>query len=292
MQADVPLGAFLSGGVDSSLIVALMQQAGDGPVRTFSIGFPESDYDETRYARRVARHVGTDHREFVVTPSAVEVLPELVWHYDEPFADSSAIPTWYLSRQTREHVTVALTGDGGDELFLGYDRYRAVDLATWFDRLPWPAGRLLGLIPWTKMPAGGKTKSRWRHVLRFLEAVPRPAARRYLDWIAIFNEPRRADLYRDEFLAALPDHDPFEWIESAYNNSAERDFVTATSLVDLTTYLPCDLMNKVDIASMAHGLECRQPLLDHHVVQLAAAMPRQLKILCWPRQVDPATGIP
>ncbi len=193
-------GCLLSGGVDSSLIVALMQQAGDGPVRTFSIGFPESDYDETRYARRVA---GPTWGPITGNSSSHQVP----WKYCPSWSGITTnhlptarqFPRGICPRQTREHVTVALTGDGGDELFLGYDRYRAVDLATWFDRLPWPAGRLLGLIPWAKIPAWRRPSRAGAISLRFLEAVPRPAARRYLDWIAIFNEPRRADLIATSF---------------------------------------------------------------------------------------------
>ena len=154
LQSDVPLGAFLSGGIDSTIVVGLMPQLAAGPVRTFSIGFPVPEFDETRYARMAAEHFGTIHEEFHVEPDAIEILPKLVWHYDEPFADSSAMPTWYVSQLTRQHVTVALTGDGGDELFAGYPRYLAVWLAGGLDRLPAPARRLLAGEFWQRLPAG------------------------------------------------------------------------------------------------------------------------------------------
>ena len=143
LQSEVPLGAFLSGGIDSTIIVGLMSQLAAEPVRTFSIGFPVKEFDETHYARAAAERFGTIHEEFQVRPDAMEILPRLVWHYDEPFADSSAVPTWYVSQLTRQHVTVALTGDGGDELFAGYPRYLAVWLAEGFDRLPGLVRRML-----------------------------------------------------------------------------------------------------------------------------------------------------
>ena len=195
MQSDVPLGAFLSGGVDSSLIVALMQKVSSDATRTFSIGFPVREYDETDYARRVADHLGTDHHEFQVTPDAVAVLPKLVWHFDEPFADSSAIPTWYVSQLTRQHVTVSLTGDGGDELFAGYPRYRAIALASQLDRML-PLRRALAMRIWQKLPASSRQKSRLRQFKRFSEALNMSPGRRYLDWISIFNVARRGDFTR------------------------------------------------------------------------------------------------
>ena len=273
MQSEVPLGAFLSGGIDSTIVVGLMQQLSDQPVRTFSIGFPVPEYDETRYARLAAERFGTRHEEFRVEPDAVDVLDKLVWHYDEPFADSSAVPTWYVSELTRGHVTVALSGDGGDELFAGYPRYRAVRLAARFDRLPGLLRRMLAGRYWQRLPASPRQKSVRRRLKRFLEVLGETPQRRYLDWIAIFNEARRGELYRDEFVASLPDADPLEFLTRAQAESARRDPVTSTSLTDLLTYLPCDLMTKVDVASMAHGLECRQPFLDHRLVELAARMP-------------------
>jgi asparagine synthase (glutamine-hydrolysing) len=278
LRSDVPLGAFLSGGVDSSLMVALAQAQTSQPIKTFSIGFPDRQYDETRYARMVAEKSGTEHHEFRVEPHAIEVLPKLIWHFDEPFADSSALPTWYLSELSRRHVTVALTGDGGDELFAGYERYKAVRLATWFDRLPIPLKAILANHNW-KGIGGGRGQQSWvRRFGRFAEVLALPPQRRYLEWICIFNEARRAQLYSDDLIARLPDRDPFNFLAAAYQRAGSRDAVTAASLVDMTTYLPCDLMTKVDMASMAHGLECRQPLLDYRVVELAAQMPLALKV--------------
>ncbi len=273
LQSDVPLGAFLSGGLDSTILVGLMRELGAAPLRTFSIGFPIPEYDETRYARLAAERFGTEHEEFQVEPSAVDILPKLVWHYDEPFADSSAIPTWYVAELTRRHVTVALSGDGGDELFAGYPRYRAVWLGTWFDRLPHFLRAPLTARFWQRLPASPRQKSLRRRFKRFVEVLGRSPARRYLEWIAIFGHTRRAELYTDAFAASLPGPDPIAFLEAALARAAGRDPVTAAGLADLVTYLPCDLMTKVDTASMAHGLECRQPFLDHRVVQLAAGMP-------------------
>jgi len=275
--SDVPLGAFLSGGVDSSLVAALMQQQAEQPVRTFSIGFDAPQYDESRYARRVAEHLGTRHEEFHIQPRAADVLPRLVWHYDEPFADASAIPTYFLSELTRRHVTVALSGDGGDELFAGYDRYRAVAWGARFDRLPAPLRKLAGAAFWQGLPGGVRYKSRLRRFKRFTAALARSPARRYLEWIAVFNEARRAELYTEQFIGRLGDSDPQGFLERAWRRAGPRDAVSQVALADLVTYLPCDLMTKVDIASMAHGLECRQPFLDHRVVELALEMPVRFK---------------
>lgn len=275
MQSDVPLGAFLSGGVDSSLIVALMQRHASQPVRTFSIGFPVAEYDETNYARQVAQHLGTEHHEFQVEPDAVEILPQLVHQYDEPLADSSAIPTWYVARQTRSEVTVALSGDGGDELFAGYPRYRAVALAGKLDYLPPLKWLIGGPLRWL-LPGSARYKSRLRRMNRFAEPLCRPAPQRYLDWIRIFTAHQRRDAYTEEFRNDLAGTLPDRFLAAAWS-SCNRDAVTRASLADLQTYLPCDLMAKVDIATMAHSLECRQPFLDHRLVEFAASLPIQLK---------------
>ncbi len=275
LQSDVPLGAFLSGGIDSSIIVGLMQKHSPTPVKTFTIGFPVTEYDESAEARKIAAHLGVEHHVLEVRPDAVALLEKLVWHYDEPFADSSAVPTWCVSEFTREHVTVALTGDGGDELFAGYPRYRAVALGGWIDRMG-VASDILAAPLWQALP-GVRQKSILRRFKRFSESIAAPPARRYLQWISIFNEQRRAALYSDAFLQRLPDSDPFEFLEGSWRKIAGRDDVTVASLGDLTTYLTCDLMTKVDIASMAHSLECRQPFLDHRLVELAIGMPLKHK---------------
>ncbi|MGB0597751.1 MAG: asparagine synthase (glutamine-hydrolyzing) [Rubripirellula sp.] len=276
MQSDVPLGAFLSGGVDSSLITAIAQSESSDPVRTFSIGFPVADFDETAYAAQVAEHLGTKHQRFEVTPSGIDIIERLVWHYDEPFADSSAVPTWYLSELTRKEVTVALSGDGGDELFAGYERYYAL----WLSRVIrqyFPIHKFPGVGLVQRLPDSNRRRSIMRRGKRFLEAIDQPDARRYLNWLQIFPESMRADAYTDDFLAQLPGDDPFEFLDSIWARSEGRDVVSRASISDILSYLPCDLCTKVDIASMAHGLEVRQPMLDHRLVEFAASLPVQLK---------------
>ncbi len=278
MRSDVPFGAFLSGGVDSTIITGLMQQESAQKVHTFSIGFAEKKFDERSYAREAAAKLGTDHHEFVVDPSAVEMLPKLVDHYDEPFADSSAIPSLYLSQLTRQHVTVALTGDGGDELFAGYDRYLAVALAARIDRLPWLLRAAMTNRLWQKLPASVEQKSRLRRIKRFLAALGQSPERRYANWISIFDDARRPGLFSRDFGHTLNDYDPASFILDAYQRCSEPDIVHRTTCVDVETYLPCDILNKVDIASMAYSLECRSPFMDHRVVELAASIPCGLKL--------------
>lgn len=277
MQSDVPLGAFLSGGVDSSLVAASMTHQSDQSIKTFSIGFPIKEFDESAYATQVAKHLHTDHHRFTVTPDATDILDQLVYLYDEPFGDSSAIPTWYVSKLTREHVTVSLSGDGGDELFAGYNRYKAVRLSERIDQLG-PIRNLLAAKFWQAIPTSSKQKSKIRQLKRFSQALGLPVLRRYLDWIGIYNAERRAELYRDDFACKLNDFDSIWFLQDSYGKLTQRDSVSAISLTDLQTYLPCDLNTKVDIASMGHGLECRQPFLDHRLVEFAASLPVQMKL--------------
>lgn len=278
LVSDVPLGAFLSGGVDSTIIVGLMQRHVGQPARTFSIGFPVREYDESSFAREASRHLKTDHREFHVTPDAVAVAHDLARFYDEPFADSSAIPTYYLAKMTRRHVTVALTGDGGDELFLGYDRYQAVRWAEAFDRLPRILRRLGTARVWRRLPTPGRQKSKLRRAQRLLEVLNATPEARYRQLVSIFSPERRRRLYSPEFARELAGHDSAESIESVYRRLSGRDFLSRTSFVDLVTYLPGDILTKVDMASMAHGLECRSPMLDQEVVELVLRMPLDRKL--------------
>lgn len=272
--SDVPLGAFLSGGVDSSAVVATMARVGGGRVKTFSIGFADKQFDETRYARIVAERYGTDHEELVVEPDAVAVLPKLVWHYGEPFADPSAIPTYYISEMARRHVTVALNGDGGDECFLGYNRYRAMRHLARLDRLPrWgrPAlDRLLGLAPSTL-----QRRLKIPQIQDILRASPDHPAERYAPTLVYFTDLEKAAGYGDA-LAAVRSSPVLDLLEPYF--AAAPSLISGANWADLHTYLPDDLMVKVDVASMAHGLEARSPLLDHALMEWGATIPEQVKI--------------
>jgi asparagine synthase (glutamine-hydrolysing) len=203
------------------------------------------------------------------------LLPQLAHHFDEPFGDSSAVPTWHVAQQAREHVTVALSGDGGDELFAGYHRYRAARLASRIDAMP-PIRWLMGLRIWQALP-GKRQKSLLRRAKRFSQSITLSPSRRYLEWVAIFQETQRGGLYQDSFLEQLPGADPQAFLDSSWQKAKSRDVVTTASLTDLATYLPCDLMTKVDISTMAHGLECRQPMLDYRLVEFAASLPVHFK---------------
>jgi len=282
LVSDVPLGAFLSGGIDSTIVVGIMTRLCREPVRTFSIGFEEKRYDELDYARVAARAFRTQHQEFIVRPRALEVIPRLTWHYDEPFADSSAIPTYYVSQVTRQQVKVALTGDAGDECFAGYPRYRAVQLAALFDRLPLSFRRLIASELGARVQPSVETRTWRRRLRRFLEALALPPAARYLRWCAIFDNGRKAALYDPEFAREIRKEVALEVFLGEYAKCLpEVDFLAKTMFVDLMRYLPDDLLVKVDIASMAHGLETRSPFLDHHVIEFAATLPTDLKLRRW-----------
>ncbi len=286
MVSDVPLGAFLSGGVDSTIVVGLMQRAATRPVQTFSIGFDDPAFDESAYAALAAKHLGTEHHTFRIEPRAWETVPALARQFDEPFADSSALPTWHVARETRRAVTVALTGDGGDELFGGYDRYRAVALTDRLDHLPASLRGLLGGPLARALPTSARAKTRMRSVQRLLLGLGLPAGRRYLRWMTSFDESARTGLYSDALLdrlaasaAADPEGaDPGSVLDRAWGVASGRDPVTRAMVSDLLTYLPGDLLHKVDMASMAHSLECRGPFLDHRVVELALALPLERKL--------------
>jgi asparagine synthase (glutamine-hydrolysing) len=276
LVSDVPLGAFLSGGIDSASIVALMARAGSAPVKTFSIGFEEDAYNELPFARMVAERYGTEHHEFVVKPDAIEIVPKIAWHYNEPYADSSAIPTFYLSELTRRHVTVALNGDGGDETFAGYDRYRAIVLAQRYERVPRGvlrlAGSTLNLLP------HAPSRSVIGRARRFFEAIELPATRRYCRWMMHFTPEMKESLCTPSFREAAGSRDSEASLLEKYRQSDAPDLVDATLDVDEQTYLPDDLLVKVDIATMAHGLEARSPLLDFELMEFAASLPSRYKL--------------
>ena len=278
LMSEVPLGAFLSGGIDSSAVVALMSELSSEPVKTFSIGFDEQDFSELHHARRVAQHVGANHHEFIVRPDALEVLPILVRHYGEPYADSSAIPTYYVARETRKHVTVALNGDGGDESFAGYERYAAMPIAEQYHRLPEFVresiiGKAVGLLP---TPISSRTPT--GRAKRFLRVASLPKVERYFRWMSVFDRDAKRDLYSEDFSHETAGFQARDLLEPWFAKSNGDGIVDAALLADIMTYLPNDLLVKVDIASMAVSLEARSPFLDHHVIEFAASLPEKLKL--------------
>ena len=276
--SDVPLGAFLSGGVDSSLIVGIMAKFSEKPVKTFSIGFEEKEFDELSYARLVSNHFLTEHHEFIVKPNAIEILPKLAWYYNEPFADSSAIPTYYVSKMTRDHVKVVLTGDAGDENFAGYPRYLRSKYVSWFTRLPekvrrslLPAFlRILSQSPWRR-----KTLNR---LADFMEMLSSHQGRNYAEQIKIFNQKEKDDVYSEDFSRQVKGTDPLDYLIKKYEEGDTDDLLEKLLYLDMTTYLPEDLLVKMDIATMANSLEARVPFLDHKFMELVAGIPPHFKL--------------
>ena len=279
LVSEVPLGAFLSGGIDSSAVVALMSEQSSEPVKTFSIGFEEQDFTELKHARRVAEHLGTDHHEFIVRPDALEMLPLLVEHHGEPYANSSAIANYYVARETRKHVTVALNGDGGDEAFAGYERYTAMKLAEKYHKLPAllresVVKQAINMIP----SSGTRRRSSVRDAKRFLKAASLPPVERYLGWVSVFDEETKRDLYSEGFPQEREETRVADLLEPWFARANGAGSVDAAMLTDIMTYLPNDLLVKMDIATMAVSLEARSPFLDHHLIEFAASLPENLKL--------------
>ena len=272
--SEVPLGAFLSGGIDSSAVVAVMAGLDAGPVKTFSIGFEDADYNELPYARRVAERYRTDHHEFVVAPKAIEVLPTLVRHYGEPYADSSAIPSFYLARLTRQHVTVALNGDGGDEAFAGYGWHYASRLAERWRHVPAPVRALSEAALRGVLPSASERRAMSARVARFLRAAGAGRAERYQAWLGVFTGDLKAGLVR---AAARRDY-AARAVEALFTPLAPLDAVDAFLAADTAWYLPTDLLVKMDIATMANSLEARSPFLDRDLVEFVARLPSRFKL--------------
>lgn len=275
LHSDVPLGAFLSGGIDSSIVVGLMSQLTGEQVKTFSIGFEEEDYSELKFARNIASSFNTEHHEFIVKPEALEVLPILIERYGEPYADSSAIPTYYVSKQTKQHVTVALNGDGGDELFAGYERYQAVLLSETYQRFLGCSviQRFANLLP-----DSVDHRNPLRRIKRFINGAALPLNLRYLRWVGIFDEKFKSDVYTQEFMNEVSDSNPVKVISKFLNGSNNLNLIDSLLFTDTMTYLPNDLLVKVDITSMANSLECRSPFLDHNLMEFAASIPPEFKL--------------
>ncbi|MDI6788216.1 MAG: asparagine synthase (glutamine-hydrolyzing), partial [Planctomycetota bacterium] len=338
LVSDVPLGALLSGGIDSSAVVGMMAKHSSKPVKTFSIGFTERDYSELKYARIVAEYFKTEHYEFIITPKVVEILPSLVWHYSEPYADSSMLPTYYVAQETRKYVTVALNGDGGDENFAGYPRYLAQKLMSFFPVRV--LSRMLNLL--MSFPTGIDPKNFFSRLKRFTEVANLPPAQRYLFWQLCFDVSLRENLYQPWLKEALGttlplrrDATPFarlaerergwggeppalrgevrpagrrpagrgtgmvlsdplkqtdDYLLKLYNSPLTKgdrglfsaghtkDLIDRMLYTDVMSYLPEDLLVKMDIAAMANSLETRSPFLDHKLMEFSAGIPSNLKL--------------
>lgn len=278
LMSEVPLGAFLSGGIDSSSVVATMARITSRPIVTCSIGFEEEPYNEAAHAQRVAEQFGTDHHEHIVQPNALEVLDKLVWHYDEPFADSSAIPTYYVSQEARRHVTVALGGDGGDENFAGYPRYFADGRENRLRKfLPaslrrsifGPLGRIYPPLGWAPRFLRGKV------TFQNLAGSPLEG---YFNSISLFRHDEKSSLLTPDALTSLRDYDSIDVLRQHYDRAGTDDQLSRIQYVDIKTYLADDILAKVDRASMAVSLEVRAPLLDHKLMEMVARIPSSLKL--------------
>ena len=272
LRSDVPLGAFLSGGIDSTYIVRAMSQQLSQPVVSCAVGFSEEEHNELPYARRVAKRLGCAHHEQIITPDIEDLIPKLIRFFDEPFADSSAIPTYYVSQMARQHVTVALSGDGGDELFAGYSRHALQRLEARVRRLITPRGaraleHIHGYFP--NLPG--------RNTFRKLGMTPdRSYAFKHCGFL--FNEDAKKNLYGDVLQKACHEFDVMAPFQSYYERCSAVDPLDKALYVDIKTYLPDDILVKVDRMSMAHALEVRAPFLDHKVLEFSATIPSSLKL--------------
>jgi asparagine synthase (glutamine-hydrolysing) len=271
--SDVHIGCFLSGGMDSSIVAACMQKVGSSSRRvlTFSLGFGDALYDETQFAKAVAEHLRTEHHSFAVTPDAASDLPNLARLFGEPFADSSALPTHYLAREVRKLVKVALGGDGGDELFGGYERYRAMHIASALDQTPEIVRRAAAAEIWQKLP-GQHPKSVWTKLKRFMATANAEPIFRYMKLMSIFSAEQISSLFSGDRNRLRTSAD-WDFAAKAARQCVEKRGPVAMSLaIDRLTYLPGDLLTKVDRCSMLHGLEVRSPFMDHELVQFAAGL--------------------
>jgi asparagine synthase (glutamine-hydrolysing) len=267
--SDVPVGAFLSGGIDSSAVVAMMAQPAAGRLKTFSIGFAESGFDELQYARQVATAFGTDHYDLVLRPDVVRIVEDLTWYLDEPFGDTSAIPTYMVSKLASEHVKVVLSGDGGDELFAGYDKYVVESRERQLDRIPRPLRKIAGAIG-AALPEGMTGR-------RFLRHLALDGAERYIDASTMFRTDDMRKLFRPDAYRRLAERDAQSFSPGTLEHSGD-DWLAAVQYRDLHTYLPLDILTKVDRMTMAHSLEARPPLLDHKLAEFAATIPAKFRL--------------
>jgi asparagine synthase (glutamine-hydrolysing) len=274
LVSDVPLGAFLSGGIDSTIVVGVMSQLASAPVKTFSIGFEgDAAYDETAYARMAAERFKTEHTEFRVAPSALDLIDTLIWHHDGPFGDSSAVPTYIVSKLAREHVTVVLTGDGGDEVFAGYRRFAAALMS---ERLPSPAIHAARVLS-SALPESRHDRTWWASARRFVQAAADPVDLRVTRWMASFFDDLDA-LLRPEFRAVLGPVDKLAYLAAEQDRMRGLSTLSRLLHANFVSYLPDDLLVKADRCTMANSLEARSPFLDRELIEFAARLPDDLKL--------------
>lgn len=279
LMSEVPLGAFLSGGIDSSSIVGLMANVMDRPVKTFSIGFEDATYNELKYARIIAQQYKTEHHEFTIKPDAVDLTENLVKNFvDEPFGDFSLFPTYLVSKMAREYVTVILSGDGGDELFAGYDPYIANRIGQIYQSIPgiFRKGIIEAILK--RMPPTEKKKGVINRAKRFVEGAQLPADLQHTRWMIFLSEHEKAMLYSRDFNNQVSDLDSYQFVRQFFKNAPSNDPLDQQQFVDINTYLVDDILVKVDRMSMATSLEARVPFLDHRVVEFSTTIPSQLKL--------------
>lgn len=277
LRSDVPLGAYLSGGVDSSAVVAAMARS-SSTVKTFAIGFDVAAYDERAHAQTIADLFGTEHHVLEMTPDVLELLPQVAWCFGEPFADQSAIPSFYLAQMTRQTVTVALNGDGGDESFAGYPRYFANAVVSRLADLPAPLAKTVGSVA-NQFDQGVHPATTKHRLIRMGQTLPSSPIDRYATWIAYLNDVDRNRLYTDDYRAHLRSLEPrTPYLHSPWRASDAGSLVNRLLDVDIQSYLPGDLLVKADISSMAHSLELRSPFLDHRFMEFAAGLPGRFKL--------------
>jgi asparagine synthase (glutamine-hydrolysing) len=280
MISDVPLGAFLSGGMDSASVVALMSECSSKPIKTFTIGYGEKDasFNELETARVVAEAFGTEHREFILSPDVVELLPEILRATGEPFADSSSIPTYLISRETRKHVTVALSGIGGDEIFMGYPRYLGARLSEMYDKVPAIIRNALISPLVETLPESTRSRNIGGWIKRFIRGGRLDPVHRYLSWITFCSPEMKQALYTGDFAAVLKENDVTNIHREYLYRDNRLDYVKSVSYLDMNTYLPDDLLFMGDTMSMAHSLELRVPFCDHKLVEFMLNVPARIKM--------------
>jgi asparagine synthase (glutamine-hydrolysing) len=278
LMSDVPLGAFLSGGIDSSTVVGLMSEVMDRPVKTFSIGFDDPSYNELNYARTVAKHFGTDHTELVIKPDIIDWVNRLIKYLDEPFGDFSIFPTFLVSELARKHVTVTLSGDGGDELFAGYEYYIADKIASYYRKLPGVLRKKLIPSIVGSIPPSSQKKGPVNMIKRFVEGTQHPERLRHFRWAKFFSEEEKALLYSEDVKMELDGIDTYLAFTKHFSESNGADYLGKELFADIKTYLCDDILVKVDRMSMANSLEARVPFLDHKFVEFVATIPSGMKL--------------